>query len=536
MKPDLYSAVCGEEEELIFKLRSLYAQYGYRRFRMSRFEPYELYARNKDFLLSDRMITFTDTDGTLMALKPDVTMSIIKSSDVNAAGFTNGELTRRLYYNESVFRAEREDEAFREITQTGLELLGEKGIDEIAEVLELAVLSLVQISPEYVLDISHLDLLKALFEEIDIDSERRADILRCVQDKNVSKLEEAVAEGLLTDDAAALISRLIALSGRASEVLPQLSDLVRSRDGFAALAELKAVCAVLDGKGLLGNVRIDFSLVNNMNYYNGIIFQGFIPTMAQQVLSGGEYDRLLQKMGKPICGIGFAINLDRLQRVETGAQSVEAGDQDWLNIALPKGRLGEQVYRLFEAAGFPCYAVLDNSRKLIFENTELKIRYFLVKATDVAIYVERGAADIGVCGFDILLEYAPDVYELLDLRCGCCRFAVAALRDFVDNRDKTLRVATKYPRVAGRFFSGKSRDIDIIRLNGSIEIAPILKLADVIVDIVETGRTLKDNDLCVVEEMMPISARLIANKAQSKFKAKRLEELLADMRTMLAER
>ena len=189
-----------------------------------------------------------------------------------------------------------------------------------------------------------------------------------------------------------------------------------------------------------------------------------------------------------------------------------------LNIALPKGRLGEKVYAMFEKAGFACPSIRENSRKLIFENAETGVRYFWVKPSDVAIYVERGAADIGVAGKDILLEYAPDVYELLDLGMGACRMAVAARKDFRESPGKTLRVATKFPNIAQRFYSEKCRDIDIIRLNGSIELAPILDLSDVIVDIVETGTTLKENDLEVVETSLPISARLIANKSGFKFK------------------
>ncbi|MDP4134228.1 MAG: ATP phosphoribosyltransferase, partial [Bacillota bacterium] len=161
-----------------------------------------------------------------------------------------------------------------------------------------------------------------------------------------------------------------------------------------------------------------------------------------------------------------------------------------LNIALPKGRLGEKVYSLFEQAGFPCDSIKENNRKLIFENEDIGIRYFWVKPSDVAIYVERGAADIGVAGKDILLEFMPDVYELLDLNVGVCRMAVAAKKDFRDNQSTTLRVATKFPNIAAEYYSTQSRDIDIIKLNGSIELAPILGLSDVIVDIVETGTTL----------------------------------------------
>ena len=204
-----------------------------------------------------------------------------------------------------------------------------------------------------------------------------------------------------------------------------------------------------------------------------------------------------------------------------------------LNIALPKGRLGEKVYAMFEAAGFECPSIKETNRKLIFENPEKQVRYFWVKPSDVAIYVERGAADIGVAGKDILLEYEPDVYELLDLNLGKCRMAVAAPESFRDNENRTLRVATKFTNIAANYYAGIGRQIDIIKLNGSIELAPILGLSDVIVDIVETGTTLKENHLLVTETIVPISARLIANKASFQFKGAQIEQLLCHVRNQV---
>ena len=198
-----------------------------------------------------------------------------------------------------------------------------------------------------------------------------------------------------------------------------------------------------------------------------------------------------------------------------------------LNVALPKGRLGEKVYAMFEKAGFPCPSILENNRKLIFENEELGLRFFWAKPSDVPIYVERGVADIGVAGKDILLEYAPDVYELLDLGIGKCRMAVAAPEDFRDDPARTLRVATKFSRIARNYYEAMGREIDIIHLTGSIEIAPIIGLSDVIVDIVETGTTLRENHLEVRAEVVPISARLIANKAGYKFKGDLVDRITA---------
>ena len=199
---------------------------------------------------------------------------------------------------------------------------------------------------------------------------------------------------------------------------------------------------------------------------------------------------------------------------------------EMINIALPKGRLGEKVYSMFEKAGFECPSIREENRKLIFENEETGVRYFWAKPSDVAIYVERGAADIGIVGKDILEESGADVYELMDTGLGKCRMCVAGPKDFEDDPSRTLRVATKFVNIAKSYYGAQGRDIDIIKLNGSIEIAPILGLSDVIVDIVETGTTLKENDLAVLTEFMPISARFIANRASYQFKHKEIGTLL----------
>ena len=208
---------------------------------------------------------------------------------------------------------------------------------------------------------------------------------------------------------------------------------------------------------------------------------------------------------------------------------------DWINIALPKGRLGEKAYAMLKNSGYECPAIEDPGRKLIFENPEKMVRYFWVKPSDVAIYVERGAADLGIVGKDILLEYEPEVYELLDLKMGKCRMAVAGKKDFREPVGQTLKVATKFPNITRNFYAGKCRDIDIIHLNGSIELAPILGLSHVIVDIVETGTTLRENNLAVHEEIVPISARLIANVASYQFKDAQINAIRESLQKQVEE-
>ena len=206
-----------------------------------------------------------------------------------------------------------------------------------------------------------------------------------------------------------------------------------------------------------------------------------------------------------------------------------------LNIALPKGRLGDKVYRLFSACGYPCAGMESDDRRLVLRDDEGRVQYLLVKPSDVPIYVEHGAADVGVVGKDVLLEGGNDVYELLDLGLGVCRMCVAAPEGFREDLSAPLRVATKYLAIARRHYAGKSREIEVIKLNGSIELAPILGLSDVIVDIVETGSTLKQNHLEIIETILPISARLIANKAAVKFKADEINPLAAALQKSAAK-
>ena len=206
-----------------------------------------------------------------------------------------------------------------------------------------------------------------------------------------------------------------------------------------------------------------------------------------------------------------------------------------LNIALPKGRLGDQVYEMLKAAGYPCSALEHPDRRLVFENTEAGVRYFWVKPSDVTIYVERGAADLGIAGKDILLENKPALYELLDLKIGKCRMAVAAPPGFRDSRDNILRVATKFPNIAGDYYAAKSRNVELIKLNGSIELAPLLSLSDVIVDIVETGTTLRENGLAVIDTVCPISARLVANPSSYRFRKSEIVRLQENLSEQICE-
>ncbi len=539
-------------EEIIFTLRALYRECGYVPYKMSKFEEYDFYARNKDFLISDNVITFTDTTGKLMALKPDVTLSIIKNIKEQP-----GEV-QKVFYNENVYRISDGNGAFKELMQMGLECFGDIHQENIYEVITLAAKSLKTISSASVLELSHLGLLTDIIDEFEISSSDKATIFKYIGEKNMHELTALCNELSVPAEKTECLKTILTSSGKAKEVLTALSFVSKSETKSDALMQLQTLIQSLDTE-IVDMLRIDFSVVSDIKYYNGIVFKGFIEGIPFPVLSGGQYDKLMKKMHRKSGAIGFAVYLDVLERLNNQSHlrnlyihtnddktttqyttenavvnedgSVAKRDNTtkevpMLNVALPKGRLGEKVYDMFEKAGFECPSIKENSRKLIFENKEKGVRYFWVKPSDVAIYVERGAADIGVAGKDILLEYEPDVYELSDLDIGKCRMAVAAKKDFKDDTQRTLQVATKFTNIARQYYQSKGREIDIIHLNGSIEIAPILGLSDVIVDIVETGTTLKENNLEVFETIVPISARLIANKASYKFKSEQIETIV----------
>ena len=497
------------EEKIVFCLRSLYSDYGYKPFKMSKFEEYDLYSKNNDFLVSKGVITFNDTNGKLLALKPDVTLSIIKNiKDIKG-------VTEKYYYNENVYRVSDSTHTYKEIMQTGLECIGDVTENDLFEVAELSVKSLETINSEFVLHISHIGLLNALLCEYGIGETLKPSIITAVTEKNAGELKK-----LLSKDNFNSLRCLIDSFKSIGDALTALKNACKGDDSLSAVSELEKVCNYLLSKGYGDKISIDFSISKNDGYYSGIIFKGFINGYSSHILSGGQYDTLMRRMNRTSGAVGFAVYLDSLERSEDFTP-----EDDFINIALPKGRLGEKVYGMFEKAGYDCPSIKEENRKLIFENSKKGIRFFWVKPSDVAIYVERGAADIGVAGKDILLEYSPDVFELLDLNIGKCKMAVAAKKDFVDDTSKTLRVATKFTNIARNYYAKKCRDIDIIRLNGSIEIAPILHLSDVIVDIVETGKTLSENNLAPFETIVPISARLISNKASYGFKTQKIEAI-----------
>ena len=415
----------------------------------------------------------------------------------------------------------------------GLEFLGGVGEAEVQQAVCLAAQSLGQLGTDWVLEVSHMGYLFGLLDALQVPEDARAGLLRKLGQKNAHELRAAALAAGLDEDAADTLCRVLTLCGGYADTLPRAEALCRNDAMRAAVAELQGLAGPLEQAG--GAIRLDLTLAGEMEYYNGLVFQGYLKALPRPLLKGGRYDLLMQQFTPGAGAIGFAVYLDELDRLSAPLPPVQknSADKVMLNVALPKGRLGDKVYNLLAGIGYGCPEDYNATRKLVVENPEAGIRYFLVKPSDVAIYVEHGAADVGIVGKDILTEAEADVYELLDTGLGKCRMCVAAPADYQDDPSRPVRVATKFVNIAKAYYASQGRDIDIIKLNGSIELAPILGLSDVIVDIVETGTTLRENGLKVVTEFLPISARFIANKASYQFKHAEMDTMLEKLRAQL---
>lgn len=300
--------VLKSDERVALRLRELYRSFGYSQYKMSKFEEYDLYAGNKDFLISDNVITFTDTNGKLMALKPDVTLSIVKNTKA-------GEGLRKVYYDENVYRISGSSRAYREIMQTGLECLGEIDDYAVTEVLMLAAESLGRISPDYVLDVSELGIVCAVIDSFGVGADVRTALLAAVGEKNLHTVTALAAEAGVCEKKTDTLRRIVAMQGDAPCVIAALRELELPAAAVCAVDRLDRIMQALDALGYGKKVRIDFSVVDDMKYYNGIVFKGFVNGVPAGVLSGGQYDRLMRKMGKKSGAIGFAVYLDLLERL-----------------------------------------------------------------------------------------------------------------------------------------------------------------------------------------------------------------------------
>ena len=295
------------DEQAVILLRSLYSKYGYKQYKMRKFEEYDLYVRNKDFLISDSVITFTDTNGKLMALKPDVTLSIVKNTKDSDGS------VQKVYYDENVYRVSKGTHSYKEIKQAGLECIGDVDTYCVCEVLSLAVKSLMTISESCVVDVSDLAILFALYDYIGLSYETRTRMTSLISDKNTHEMKRLCEDMSVSEESTALLEELISYNGTPDEILPRLKAMAERIGAQAEFSEFESVVSSLDEE-LQSKLRIDFSVVSDINYYNGIVFKGFIDKIPDSVLSGGRYDSLMQSMSRKSKAIGFAVYIDMLER------------------------------------------------------------------------------------------------------------------------------------------------------------------------------------------------------------------------------
>ncbi len=512
---------CDDRRIVERTLADLFKDNGYRKVMTPAIEFFDVFKTDNTGIEAEEMFKLTDAKGRTTVLRPDNTMPIAR---MVATRLTKADLPVRLYYNQSVY-VRSKDLAGRtnEIAQSGIELIGDGSMEADIEVIQLAIESLRRCElNSFKIEIGNAAFFNAILNKMNISEETRADICNLIEEKNYAALGDTLDKLGNTRETVA-IKALPRLFGGA-EVIERAKQLYDEPEAVSALAYLKKVYEVLVEAGLSDCIMLDLGLVNRSNYYTGVIFHGYAEGSGLTILSGGRYDNLLGEFGMPAPAIGFGVEVSAVCEAMREVINVERP----LRIALTKGRLEKSSVALFKTMGLNTAELENKGRRLILPVD--KYEAVLSKAPDVITYVEHGVCDIGIVGKDTIVEHGSAFYEVIDLNIGKCRFALACPKesDFFSGYKRKV-VASKYPKVAKAFFESKGMDVEIIKIEGSVELAPLLGLADGIVDIVETGSTLKENGLKVVEEIMPISARVIVNMASMKLRKNEIESFLNDL-------
>ena len=345
-------------EALVSQMGNIYRQFGYSQFKMNKFEEYDIYVNNKDFLKSDKVITFTDTNGKLLALKPDVTISIIKNSD-DTEGFI-----QKVYYNENVYRVSDGTHAFKEIMQSGLECIGDVDDYCICEVLMLAAKSLYSIDTSFMLDISHMGLISSLLSSAGIKNDLTDVFLKAISEKNLPELLTLCKSQELSSEWIEILSNLITMYGPISEISKKLDVFSVNEDTKKSVEEIITLSSMLESFDLAHKIQIDFSVVNDMHYYNGFVFKGYISSIPFGILSGGQYDRLVKKMGKNAKGLGFALYLDMLERLFTENEEFDADVCIHYEKGVSPQKVLNKVNEIIES-GKSALAIRANAQKVM---------------------------------------------------------------------------------------------------------------------------------------------------------------------------
>lgn len=502
-------------------LSALYKENSYRKVITPAIEFFDVFNSGNAGIEADYMYKLTDNHGRTTVLRPDNTMPIAR---LVATRLKGSDFPVRLYYNQNIFvknkvLAGRTDE----IPQSGIEFIGDGSLEADIEVISMAVEALKRSNlNSFKIEIGHAGFFNAVLDKMNLSQTEKADICSFIEGKNYAALGDLLEKSESSAETAVL-HKLPRLFGGV-EVIDEAKKLYKSEASDKALDYLKNLFEKLKEKNISDYVMLDLGLVNRSNYYTGVIFRGYADGSGVTILTGGRYDNLIAEFGLDMPAIGFAVDVNALCDVKNEIINVERP----IRIALTKGRLEKNSVSLFKAMGIDTTELENKGRRLILPVD--KYEAVLSKAPDVITYVEHGVCDIGVVGKDTIVEHGNSFYEVMDLNLGKCRFALACPKgtDFFSGY-KRKTVASKYPKVASEFFKSKGMDVDIIKIEGSVELAPLLGLADGIVDIVETGSTLKENGLEVVEEILPISARVIVNMASMKLRKDEIEAFLSDM-------
>lgn len=535
---DIYGNEFVQKFELQQLLYRILAGRGYQGIETPTFEFFDVFSREVGTVSSRELYKFFDKEGNTLVLRPDMTPSIARA----VSKYFHDETPIRLCYMGNTFiNYDKYQGRLKETTQMGAELMGDGSVASDVEVLSVLIEALQEAGlREFQVSVGQVEFFKALLREAGIGNAAEESLRRLISDKNRFGAEELLASYDISEKLRATFLEMATLTG-GEEALQKARSLTDNAEALEALERLQEIYEGLKKKGYEKYVTFDLSMLSKYNYYTGIIFHAYSYGYGEPIAKGGRYDNLLSHFGRELPAVGFAIVVDQLQRAlrNDAEKKVNATDDGkrYLTFALTKGRLAKKTLELLEKVGITCEEMKDpDSRKLIFVNEELGLKFFLAKGPDVPTYVEYGAADIGVVGKDTLVEEGRKMYEVLDLGFGKCRMCVCgpeSAREKLAHQEQ-IRVATKYPDIAkDYFYNQKHQTVEIIKLNGSIELAPIVGLSDVIVDIVETGSTLRENGLGVLEEVMPLSARMVVNQVSMKMESERITKLIQDLRAAL---
>lgn len=488
-------------------------------------EYYDVFAQANPAVGQENMLKIVDRAGRICVARPDNTTPIAR---IAATRLEGAELPVRLYYSQKVFRSIAEGHGHKsEFLQVGAELIGSDGLEADLDILTAAFSALEQAEAgSFRIELGHAEIYKALIEALGVDEQAAEDIRRLIENKSFAALGDALApyQGSAAYQALCAMPQLFG----GVEVLDQVEHMTGNMRVLAAVAYLRRVYTALEQAGFGESVIIDLGLVHEMDYYTGIMFRGYLGGAGAAILAGGRYNALCAKFGRDLPAAGFGIDVERI--AETGSEADNRQVRDTIRIALTKGRLEKKTLARMKAAGYDISELESPSRKLIFRLPNTNIEVVLAKAADVITYVEHGVCDLGVVGKDTIMEKGGSFYEMVDLGFGKCRFALATKKGkTVYGNYRTPVIATKYPEVTRAFFSRKNMDVETIKIEGSVELAPLLELADAIVDIVETGSTLKENGLEVIEDVAPISARVIVNLASAKMNKTAIQRIISDL-------